>query len=123
MPLHLSYIAQENRLDIRFDGNLDVTVSQTVCDICRTIPSDLTSCIIDLTDIERLFDSGVALLQKLHRRLVEIGTTVVILSGHPRIRDCFPMITRAPLDPLPERPLFAFGRTTQTDPLSFSEPR
>ena len=119
MPVHLSYISQENRLDVRFDGNLDVTVAQAVCDICNTIPTDLTSCIIDLTDVERLFDSGVALLQRLHRRLVEIGTTVVILSDHPRIYALFPTITRAPLYPLQKHPLFVFDRPVHAGPSSF----
>jgi ABC-type transporter Mla MlaB component len=119
MPLHLSYIAQENRLDLRFEGNLDLTVSQTVCDICKTIPTDLTACIIDLTGIERLFDSGVALLQKLYRRLVEIGTTVVILSDHPRIRSHFPTIARASLDASPRHPPFVFGQPTQGGPVPF----
>lgn len=108
MPLHLSYIAQEDRLDLRFEGNLDLTVSQTVCDICKTVPTDLRACIIDLTSVERVFDSGLALLQKLYRRLVAIGTTVVILSDHPRIRSHFPKVARAPLDGSPRQPPFVF---------------
>jgi hypothetical protein len=98
MPLHVSYIAPESRLDLGFHGNLDLTLSQNVCDICGDVPADLRCCIIDLTNIERLFDSGVALLQTLHRRLVEIGATVVILSDHPEIRAWFPSIVRRPLD-------------------------
>ena len=103
MPLQLCYINQENRLDIRFEGNLDLTVSQPICDICKSVPSDLSCCIIDLTDVQGVFDSGVALLQKLYRRLVEIGIIVVILTDHPRIRTLFPSVTRAPLHPSPKR--------------------
>jgi anti-anti-sigma regulatory factor len=110
MPLHISYIAQESRLDLSFRGNLDLTLSQDICDICGSVPAGLRFCIIDLTDIERLFDSGVALLQALHRRLLEIGTTVVILSDHPEIREWFPTLVRRPLHSLPERPLRSFGR-------------
>jgi ABC-type transporter Mla MlaB component len=116
MPLQLSYITQENRLDLRFEGNLDVTLSQPICDICRTVPSDLTCCIIDLTEIKRVFDSGVALLQKLHRRFVELGTIVVILSDHPRIRELFPAVTRRPLHPVAEQPSFCFGHPARTNP-------
>jgi ABC-type transporter Mla MlaB component len=101
MPMQLSYIAQENRLDLRFEGNLDLTVSNGICDLCKSIPLNLNCCIIDVTEVARVFDSGLALLQKLYRRCVEIGTTVVILTDHPRIRALFPAVTRAPLYPAP----------------------
>ena len=97
MPLHASYIADESRLDLSFDGNLDVSVSQDVCDICRGTSAGLRSCIIDLSNVERLFDSGVALLQMLYRRLSELGTTIVILSDSPEIRERVPVIARTPL--------------------------
>lgn len=97
MPVQVSYISAENRLDLSFRGNFDVTLSQNVCDICKQVPASLRSCIIDLSDIERLFDSGVALLQMLYRRLVALGTTVVILSDLPEIRQRFPNSTRTPL--------------------------
>ena len=94
MPVHVSYIAEEKRLDLSFEGNLDVSVSQDICDICNRPPSGLRSCIIDLSGVARLFDSGVALLQKLHRCLTEIGTTVVILSDRRDIRERVPTIAR-----------------------------
>lgn len=97
MSLQLAYISQENRLDMRFEGNLDLTLSRPICDICKSVPTDLRCCIIDLTGVQRVFDSGVALLQRLHRRFSEIGTTVVILSDHPKIRQWFPAVVRAPL--------------------------
>lgn len=100
MPLYVSLIAPENRLDLVVHGNLDLSVSQDVCGLCRDVPSDLKCCIIDLTKMNRLFDSGVALLQMLYRRLVEIGAIVVILSDHPEIRKWFPVDTRRPLHPV-----------------------
>ena len=99
MPVNVSYIPAEDRLDLSFHGNLDVSVSQPVCDICKQVPSNLRSCIIDISEIERLFDSGVALLQMLYRRLVGLGTTVVILSDSPEIRDWFPTVARVPAYP------------------------
>lgn len=109
MPVNVSYIPAEDRLDLSFRGNLDVSVSQPVCDICKQIPSGLRSCIIDLSDIERLFDSGVALLQMLYRRLAGLGTTVVILSDRPEIRDWFPAVVRTPAYPGPGRTRGASG--------------
>ncbi len=87
MPARTSYIEEEQRLDLSFDGNLDVSVSGEVCDACKRVSANLKSCIIDLTAVERMFDSGTALMQMLYRRLREYGTTVVILSDRPEIRD------------------------------------
>ena len=94
MPVHTSYIAAEDRLDLVFDGNLDVSVSQEIWDICRHASSDLRTCIIDLSGAERLFDSGVALLQMLYRRLNDLGTIVVILSDRADFREQITVITR-----------------------------
>ena len=94
MPVHASYIEEESRLDLSFDGNVDVSVSQDICDICKRVSPKLRSCIIDLSDAERVFDSGVALLQMLYRRLNELGTTVVILSDRPEFREHIPVIAR-----------------------------
>ncbi len=103
MPMHVAYIAQEARLDLIFQGNVDITLSQDICEVCRQLRPDLQYCIIDLSHAERLFDSGVALLQLLHCHLVEMGTTVVILSDRPEIRDRIPTITGRPPFPLPTR--------------------
>ncbi len=94
MPLHATYIKEEDRLDLSFGGNLDVTLSQDICDICSHAPSNLATCIIDLSDVERLFDSGVALLQMLYHRLHGLGAIVVILSDRPEFRKQIPVITR-----------------------------
>jgi anti-anti-sigma regulatory factor len=111
MSLNVSYIPQESRLDLSFHGNLDLTLSQDVCEVLSTMPADLECCIIDLAEIDRLFDSGVALLQALHRRLKQIGAMVVILSDHPEMRKWFPTVVRPPLDARSERPpLFVFGQ-------------
>jgi anti-anti-sigma regulatory factor len=93
MPARTSYIAEEERLDLSFEGNLDVTVSEEVCAACKRVTANLKSCIIDLTAVDRLFDSGAALLQMLHKHLREYGTTVVILSDRPEITDRLATLT------------------------------
>jgi ABC-type transporter Mla MlaB component len=96
MPMHASYIAEELRLDLSFSGNLDVSVSKDICDICRSLPSDLEACIVDISGIDRLFDSGLALLKMLHRHLVKNNVLVVILGDDSEIREHMPtMISRA----------------------------
>lgn len=98
MALHSSYIAQEHRLDLSFDGNLDVSVALDMLNTGTALPRGLTYCIIDLTQVQRLFDSGLVLLKALYQQLVEVGATVIILSDHSRIRDWFPSIVRTPLN-------------------------
>jgi anti-anti-sigma regulatory factor len=109
MPVHISYIEEENRLDLSFEGNLDVSVSRDISGICRRVSSSLMTCIIDLSGVERLFDSGVGLLQMLHRRLSELGVTIVILSDQPEIRERIPSIAWTSLHAMPRARLGRFA--------------
>lgn len=99
MPVNVSYIRNEDRLDLILKGNVDVTISQDICDVCRQLPAELRVCIIDLSDVECLFDSGVALLQMLHGRLVERGVMVVFLSDRADIRSRLAGISRRQSEP------------------------
>jgi len=93
MSMHTSYIEEEARLDLSFEGNLDVTVSRDVWHICQREAKGLKSCIVDLSNVERVFHSGAAMLQMLYRRMSALGTTVVFLSDRPDIREWIPVIT------------------------------
>lgn len=90
MSVRTAYTERENRLDLSFIGTLDLTISNAVCDICARLPKSLTFCVIDLSDVERVFDSGIALLHLLHRRLREFGATVVIEGGPAEVRRRIP---------------------------------
>jgi len=94
MRIQISYIAEENRLDLTFSGNLDVSVAQDVLDLCKRVPPDLAACIIDLSNVVRLFDSGVALLRILYTHLTELGATIVVLADRAEVRELIPSITR-----------------------------
>ncbi len=96
MSVYASYIEEEDRLDLSFDGNLDVSVSRDVCDICKRVALGLTSCIVDLSAVERVFDSGVAMLQMMYRKLTARGTMVIFLSDRPEVREWIPVITCDP---------------------------
>ena len=96
MLVRASYIEEEERLDLTFEGNLDVTVSRDVCGICQRAVRGLKCCIVDLSNVERMFDSGAAMLQMLYRRMRSLGATVVFLSDRPDIRDWIPIITCKP---------------------------
>lgn len=93
MSVHASYVAEDDRLDLSFEGNLDVTVSRDICDICQRVAAGLKSCIVDLSRVEGIFDSGIALLQMLHRRMSAGGTSVVFVSDRPDILKWMPIIT------------------------------
>jgi len=85
VTLTASFIPEEDRLDLSFEGNLDVTIAMDVCATCKRVAPSLRSCIIDLSGVDRVFDSGVALLQMLCARVHRVGALVVILSARPEI--------------------------------------
>jgi ABC-type transporter Mla MlaB component len=86
MPLRTNYIPEELRLDLSFSGNLDVSISEDICAICSSPPDRLRVCVVDLTDVERVFDSGVALLQMLYRHFAKREANVVIVGYSPNIK-------------------------------------
>ena len=88
MSIDVSFIPEEDRLDLSFDGNLDLTIAEALCSVMSRIPSGLRTCILDLTRVDRVFDSGMALLQMLCRGVRRVGATVVILGDHPEVRQC-----------------------------------
>jgi ABC-type transporter Mla MlaB component len=92
MPMTASFIPEEERLDLSFEGNLDLRLAMEICDICKHVSPRLQSCIIDLHRVERVFDSGLALLQMLCARLQRCGTLVLVLSDDPEVRQRIPAI-------------------------------
>jgi len=101
MPVKISYCAAENHADLIFEGNLDVSLSHDILAISRNLSSCVKSCTVDLSAVEHLFDSGVALLQVLCMRLSEHGIKVLIVSDNPDICRLIPHITHTPANPSP----------------------
>ena len=102
MPLTTSFIPSEDRLDLSFHGNLDLTITDEVCRVFAAIPTTLQTCIMDLTRLDRVFDSGLALLWMLNERLQHIGARVVVLSDHPEILRRIPRIMSNVLSVVPQ---------------------
>jgi len=96
MPVNISYDETENHVDLIFEGNLDMSYSRDMWSISRNLSSCVESCTIDLSAIEHLFDSGVALLQVLYIMLSERRIKVSFLSDHAASRRLVPVITRMP---------------------------
>jgi ABC-type transporter Mla MlaB component len=86
MTLDVFYIEEEERLDICCSGDLDLTVTRPLCSVCASVREGLRYCIVDLSSVDRVFDSGLALLQMLYRRLRGLGTRVVFLAEDPAMR-------------------------------------
>lgn len=80
MPMTMCYHPREDRLDLSFSGNLDLTVASSLRPALDLIDEDLRTCIVDLTDVERVFDSGVALLGVLDDALDAVSAQVVVLA-------------------------------------------
>lgn len=110
MPVNISYIAEENLLNLIFQGNLDAGLSRDISSICRNLSSCVKSCILDLSAVDHLFDSGVALLQVLYLRLSELGIEVLILGEHPDIRGQIAPITGTTSNPSPAGTLVSYFR-------------
>jgi ABC-type transporter Mla MlaB component len=98
MAIRVAFIPEEDRLDLSFDGNLDLTNAEALCGLSSNIPPSLKTCILDLTRVERVFDSGVALLQMLCRGIRRVGATVVVLGDHPEIKRCISLVIATVLD-------------------------
>jgi ABC-type transporter Mla MlaB component len=81
MSLSVSYAPQQAVLNLRFDGNLDVSAAMPVCDLCKRVPKDMERCVLDLSRVERVFDSGFALLQMLYRRLARRPTEILVVGN------------------------------------------
>lgn len=92
MPVSVSFVPKEERLDLYFDGNLDITISHELCGIGAHIPASLRTCVMDLTRVHRVFDSGIALLRMLSEKLHRVGASVVVVGDHPDVRRQIPLI-------------------------------
>jgi len=63
MPVYVSYIADEK-------------LSQEIWGICRSASSNVKTCIIDISSVHHVFDSGIALLPWL-----ECGSGTELIEG------------------------------------------
>ncbi|WP_295385171.1 STAS domain-containing protein [uncultured Thiodictyon sp.] len=86
------YTPDDDLLELAFEGTLDLTMSNEVFGIDPQFRNGLRTCIMDLTRVDLVFDSGIALLSMLSRDLRRSGATVVLLADHPDVRRRFSLI-------------------------------
>lgn len=86
MPLSVTVCPAGDQIYLMFTGNLDISASIPVCDLCRRISPEVLLCVLDVRKVERVFDSGIALLQMVSERVQRRGGTVVLRGEHPELK-------------------------------------
>lgn len=81
MSLDVAHYSEEHRLDITIEGNLDLTLSSQILDVCKLVDARLVICVIDATRVSRVFDSGLAVLMLLTNRLARFHVRLVIIGN------------------------------------------
>lgn len=85
MPVSVSVHPPGDRLHLVFTGNLDISASIPVCELCRRIRPGVLLCVLDVRRVERVFDSGIALLRMLCEHVRCLGGRVMLRGDHPEI--------------------------------------
>lgn len=91
MPLETAFIPTEERLDLTVYGRLDLSLTQDVTDLLQEPPRSLRTCVIDLTQVEQSFASGLALLRLLDERLSRRGVWILVLTDDQHLLQQLPM--------------------------------
>lgn len=79
--IQTKWIGVEQQLVIR--GNLDVSVAHRLFDACTYVDEQLQTCVIDITRVSRVFDSGVALILVMLKRMQKFQVQLVIVGDIP----------------------------------------
>jgi len=85
MALHASNRQDANSLHLCVQGNLDFSLAPDIFRICESATASTRSCVVDLSSVDRVFDSGVAMLHWLFREMGERGAAVVVVTDSPHL--------------------------------------
>ncbi len=80
------YQPGDGSIVLQFHGDLDLTVTQEVLAACDLPWSKFTRCVLDLGGVERVFDSGAALVLMLIRHLSATAIEVSVEGAPDRLR-------------------------------------
>ena len=83
MSIQVSYYQEEDRLDLIVEENLDLTLTRQILDACQLIDERLMTCVIDCSGVVRIFDSGLALLMLLLKKLKHFRVRLVLIGEIP----------------------------------------
>jgi anti-anti-sigma regulatory factor len=91
MSLDVAHYPEEDRLDIKIEGSLDLTLTSQILDACKLVGAGVVICVIDTTGVRRVFDSGLAVLMLLVNRLAQYQVKLVIIGDIAELmRDSLP---------------------------------
>jgi anti-anti-sigma regulatory factor len=71
---------------LRFDSRLDFSLTREICSVSERLVPGVKLCILDLREVERVFDSGVALISMLCKRLRQLDAEIAFRGMHPDIQ-------------------------------------
>lgn len=83
MGLKVVHHREENRLDLMVEEDLDLTMMEQVLDAYHVIDDQLETCVMDCTQVARVFDSGLALMMMLVEKLKQSGVRLIMLGDVP----------------------------------------
>jgi len=86
MSVNIRSYSDDKLMILRFDKRLDFSVTREICSVCDRLPPGVRLCILDLREVERVFDSGVALISMLCKRLRQLGAEVSFRGMHPELQ-------------------------------------
>jgi ABC-type transporter Mla MlaB component len=77
----LDYEIDDGHLRIRIDGPLDLRCAFALLLIGQTVDESIDTCTLDLTSVDRVFDSGIAALVLVIRALKDKGVEQIRIHG------------------------------------------
>jgi ABC-type transporter Mla MlaB component len=81
MSLDVAHYPEEHRLDVAIEGDLDLTLTSRILEACKFVDAGLVICVIDVTRVSRVFDSGLAILMLLTDLLAQFQVRLVIVGN------------------------------------------
>jgi ABC-type transporter Mla MlaB component len=77
----LDYEIDHGHLQIRIDGPLDLRCAFALLLIAQTVDESIHACTLDITSVDRIFDSGIAALVLVTRALKTKGVEQIRIHG------------------------------------------
>ena len=86
MSVNVRMYSDDKLMILRFDKSLDFSITREICSVCERVAPGVKLCIVDLREVERVFDSGVALMSMLCKRLRQLGAEISFRGMHPDLQ-------------------------------------
>lgn len=77
----LNYEIDDGHLRIRIEGSLDLRCAFALLLIGQAVDASIDACTLDLTGVDRIFDSGIAALVLVTRALKDKGVERIRIDG------------------------------------------